>query len=245
MVTLDQHRSALDPQTSLRRTLAPDSDTLLFRGAQVHVAGWAKRFQFREEQLQMPVGSLSGGERARAAIAGLMLAEADLLALDEPTNDLDIPTLEALEETLLDFPGALVLVTHDRHLLDRVCNVVVGLDGDGRAALYADYHQWEQTRAERRKSALREDAVRPGPARTSAKPSKKLSYHEQREWDDFEDRILAAEAELQAATADLDNPVGISDHQVVADRHERIQLAQREVDGLYERWAELGAKQQA
>src|SRR5436309_3296468 len=143
LVTFDQHRSRLDPTRSLRRTLAPAGDAVTFRGREVHVAGWAKRFLCRAEQLDTPVGRLSGGEQARALIARLMLEPADVLLLDEPTNDLDIPTLEVLEESLLEFPGALVLVTHDRYLLDRVSTRIIALDGAGGATAYMDYAQWE------------------------------------------------------------------------------------------------------
>src|SRR5262249_443024 len=118
IVYFEQNRDVLDPTSSLKRALSPESDTVLFRGRPIHVAAWAKRFLVTAEQLEMPVAGLSGGERARVLIARLMLRSADLLLLDEPTNDLDIPTLELLEENLLDFPGALVLVTHDRYMLD-------------------------------------------------------------------------------------------------------------------------------
>ena len=110
------------------------------------MAGWAKRFLFRSEQLETPVGRLSGGEQARVLIARLVLEPADVLLLDEPTNDLDIPTLEVLEESLLEFPGALVLVTHDRYLLDRVSTRLLALDGQGGALFFADYAQWERGR---------------------------------------------------------------------------------------------------
>src|SRR6185436_16454697 len=103
----------------------------------------SRRFLFKPEQLEMPVKSLSGGEQARILIARLMLRPADLLLLDEPTNDLDIPSLEVLEESLLDFPGALVLVTHDRYMLRRLSTDILGLDGAGGAQLYSDYTQWE------------------------------------------------------------------------------------------------------
>ena len=109
---------------------------------------WAARFLFTSEQLNQPVERFSGGERARVLIAKLMLEPADVLLLDEPTNDLDIATLEILEESLLEFTGALVLVTHDRYMLDRVSTIVLGLDGMGKAETFADYSQWEQWQEE-------------------------------------------------------------------------------------------------
>ena len=130
IVYFDQNR-VLDPEVTLRRALAPDSDSVIYQDRVIHVASWAARFLFTGEQLNQPVGRLSGGERARVLIARLMLQPADVLLLDEPTNDLDIPTLEVLEESLLEFRGALVLVTHDRYLLDRVSTTVLGLDGLG------------------------------------------------------------------------------------------------------------------
>ena len=175
-----QDRTAhLDLEASLRRALCPEGDAVIYRGRSIHVAGWAKRFLFREEQLDMPVASLSGGERARVLIARLMLETADVLLLDEPTNDLDIPTLEVLEESLLEFPGALVLVSHDRHLLDRVSTVVIGLDGTGEAGLFADYSQWEAWRDEQvPETPVAKERRGPAPA-TGAQ--KKLSYIEQRD----------------------------------------------------------------
>src|SRR6266550_2469053 len=129
VVRFEQERGGLDPDQSLRRALAPEGDSVVWRGRSVHVASWAKRFLFRPEQLEVPVGRLSGGEQARILIARLMRCPADLLILDEPTNDLDIPTLEVLEDSLAEFDGALVLVTHDRFMLERVSTVIVALDG--------------------------------------------------------------------------------------------------------------------
>ena len=147
IVSFAQDRGAhLDLETSLRRALCPEGDSVIYRGRPIHVAGWAKRFLFRDEQLDMPVSRLSGGERARVMIARLMLSAADVLLLDEPTNDLDIPTLEVLEDSLLEFSGAVVLVSHDRYLLDRVSTTVIGLDG-GEGGLFADYSQWEASRS--------------------------------------------------------------------------------------------------
>src|SRR6266481_6085426 len=145
IVYFDQNRE-LDPDVTLRRALAPDSDAVIYQDRVIHVASWAERFLFSAESLNQRVGRLSGGERARVLIAQLMLQPADLLLLDEPTNDLDIPTLEILEESLLEYRGALVLVTHDRYMLDRVSTVVLGLDGLGGAERFADYAQLEMWR---------------------------------------------------------------------------------------------------
>ncbi len=132
MVYFSQMRE-MDEGVTLRRALAPDSDSVVYQGRVVHVASYATKFLFTSEQLNQPVERLSGGERARVLIAKLMLEAADVLLLDEPTNDLDIQTLEILEESLLEYAGALILVTHDRYMLDRVSTVVLGLDGKGGA----------------------------------------------------------------------------------------------------------------
>ncbi|MBX5495737.1 MAG: ABC-F family ATP-binding cassette domain-containing protein, partial [Bryobacteraceae bacterium] len=212
VVYFDQNREQLDATTTLRRALSPDSDSVIFRGRPMHVAGWAKRFLFRSEQLDMPVSRLSGGERARALIARLMLRPADVLLLDEPTNDLDIPTLEVLEENLLDFPGALVLVTHDRYLLDRVSTVILGLD-QGEAGYFADYYQWEQAKLARparvEKAEKEKQATE---AKSSAAPQKKrLSYIEGREYEQMESKILAAEEELEKWKRLLQDPDVVTD----------------------------------
>src|SRR5574339_55857 len=151
VVAFEQHRESLDQQTTLRRALAPSGgDTVIYQERVVHLVAWSKRFLFRPEQLDLPVSRLSGGEQARLLIAQLMLQPADLLLLDEPTNDLDIPTLDVLEDSLMEFTGALVLVTHDRWLLDRLSTRLLTLDGTGHAEWFADYAQWEvaQTRRE-------------------------------------------------------------------------------------------------
>ena len=153
----DQSRE-LDPDVTLRRALAPEGDSVIYQDRLIHVASWAAKFLFTGEQLNQPVGKLSGGERARVLIAQLMLQPADVLLLDEPTNDLDIPTLDILEESLLEFQGSLVLVTHDRYMLDRVSTVVLGLDGQGGVGLFADYLQWERWLDERERQARFEEA---------------------------------------------------------------------------------------
>jgi ATP-binding cassette subfamily F protein uup len=245
VVYFDQDREQLDPSVTLRRTLAPDGDQVVYRDRPIHVAGWAKRFLFESQQLEMPVGRMSGGERARVLIARLMLRPADLLILDEPTNDLDLDTLEALEESLLEFPGALVLVTHDRFLFDRVSTSVLALDGRGGAERFADYAQWEAQRAQRPaaegspRDASRTASTRAKPAETGAR---RLSYMEQREWDQMEAKILAAEAELEECAASAADPDVASHADVVAERYRELEAAQQRVEALYARWAELEEK---
>jgi ATP-binding cassette subfamily F protein uup len=241
IVYFDQFREKLDPDVPLRRALAPEGDSVIYRDRAIHVAGWAKRFLFRAEQLDVAVNRLSGGERARAVIARLMQQPADLLLLDEPTNDIDIPTLEVLEESLMDFPGALVLVTHDRYMLDRVSTSVLAIDGEGGWGLYADYSQWEQARAERARTAAKPD-VRKETAAPVPAPKRKLSYMEAREYETIEQRIQAAEAALAQAQADLQNPAVTADAVRLQDAYARMQKAQTEADALYERWAELESK---
>jgi ATP-binding cassette subfamily F protein uup len=241
VVYFDQAREQLDPESTLREGLGAHGDHVIYRDRPIHVAGWAKRFLFDSGQLDRPAGSLSGGEQARVLLARLMLQPADLLLMDEPTNDLDIPTLEVLEDSLTEFPGALVLVTHDRFLLDRVSTVVLGIDGDGGAQMFADYWQWEQARAEGRPKPAKEiDETTPMPAQPAAK--KKLSYLESREMEGMEERILAAEQELESLRARMQAPDVVSDGVKLQEIYERMQAAEARVDELYARWAELEAK---
>jgi len=242
IVYFDQNRATLDPELSLKRSLAQDGDTVIYRDRTVHVVSWAKRFLFRPEQLETPVSRLSGGERARIVLARLMLQPADLLVLDEPTNDLDIPTLEVLEESLLEFPGALVLVTHDRHLIDRVSTTILALDGCGGALRFADYGQWD-TRA-RTDASPAKDTVRPESAKARKASAKRLSYLEQREWDGIEESVLSAETRLQEARARADDPAIASDATALQLRLAELEDAKREVDRLYVRWSELEGKRQ-
>jgi ATP-binding cassette subfamily F protein uup len=245
MVYFDQNRP-LDLSLTLRRALAPDSDSVIYQDRVIHVAAWAARFLFTGDQLNQPVERLSGGERARVLIAQLMLQPADVLLLDEPTNDLDIPTLEILEENLLEFPGALVLVTHDRYMLDRVATTVLGLDGLGGAERFADYTQWENWQQERIQTARNAVTARkpPKPAASSLSPGKrKLSYLEAREYAGMEQRIADAEGAVRTRQAAADDPVIATDATRLLEAHRELEEAQKALDLLYERWHDLEEKQ--
>ncbi|HEY1496479.1 MAG TPA: ABC-F family ATP-binding cassette domain-containing protein [Candidatus Solibacter sp.] len=240
LVYFDQAREQLDQNQTLRQGLGAHGDNVIFQGLPIHVAGWAKRFLFDSGQLDRPMSSLSGGEQARVLIARLMLQPADVLLLDEPTNDLDIPTLEVLEDSLTEFPGALVLVTHDRYLLDRVSTVVLGLDGQGSAQLYSDYWQWDQAKIDPPKAVKKESAAAP----SAAPARKKLSYLEAREWEQMESRILEAEQERDAINAEMHSPEVVSDGPRLQSCYARLQSADEIIHQLYARWAELESKLQ-
>ena len=247
IVYFDQNRE-LDPDVTLRRALAPDSDAVIYQERVIHVASWAEKFLFTSEALNQRVGRLSGGERARVLIAQLMLQPADVLLLDEPTNDLDIPTLEILEESLLEYRGALVLVTHDRFMLDRVSTVVLGLDGIGKAERFADYSQWEEwqnsQKAQKRTSAKEEQRSRGAEdGNKSPAQKKKLSYQECRELETIEERIAEAEQQLQNKHAALEDPAMMGDHARLNSTLAEMGAAQEIVDAMYARWAHLEKKQ--
>ena len=246
VVTFEQHRDSLDQQATLRRSLAPHGDAVVYQDRSVHLVSWAKRFLFKPEQLDLPVSRLSGGEQARLLIARLMLQPADLLILDEPTNDLDIPTLDVLEDSLMEFPGALVLVTHDRWLLDRVSTMLLALDGNGRAEWFADYAQWEAAQARNEQATRRPAQSRSAGTNvetTAPAPKRKgLSYREQKEWDTIEQKIAKAEATVAACHAAAVDPAIVADAEALRARYAALEAAQTIVEQLYARWAELEEK---
>ena len=235
----------IDPTLTLRRALAPDSDSVIYQDRIVHVASYAAKFLFSGDQLNQPVERLSGGERARVLIARLMLQPADVLMLDEPTNDLDIPTLEILEESLLEFTGALALVTHDRYMLDRVSNVVLGLDGHGHARTFADYSQWEDWKGSESGYAMNQQAAANSSQKVAVSITtgkKKLSYLEQREYDGIEALVDKADARMAAAHDRLEDPAVTSNAAALIEALAEMEAAQHEHDAVYERWAELTEK---
>jgi ABC transport system ATP-binding/permease protein len=240
-----QGRDALDPLRSVADTVCPDGDYVSFRGARVHVRGYLERFLFPTEQAEMAVGKLSGGEQSRILLAQLMLRQAQILVLDEPTNDLDLATLSVLEETLTEFDGAVLLVSHDRYFLDQVATTILAFDGrTGALVPFASLSQWEAWRAEDqgpgeeaapRAAARRPDEGAPGGRR-------RLGYLEQREYDAIESAITRAEAELQTAVAQSESPENASDAARLVELLAAIERKRAEVDSLYARWAELEAK---
>lgn len=252
IVTFTQNRADLTPTQTLKDALCPIGEMVEYRGRQIHVTGWAKRFLFEPGQLNTLVSSLSGGERARVLIARLMLETADVLLLDEPTNDLDIPSLEVLEQALIEFPGAIVLITHDRFMIERIATEYLALDGRGGAREHASMEQWQEASAKAAAAEAQKRSTKPVKKAESKQASgeleagrpKKLSYNDQRELDGIEDAVLEAETLVASLEAQSVSSEVTADHVRLTEVFEKLAKAQREVERLYHRWQELEAMQQ-
>jgi ATP-binding cassette subfamily F protein uup len=240
----EQHREALDPALTVVDTLCPGGDHITFRGARVHVSGYLARFLFRTEHHNLKVGQLSGGEQSRLALARLMLRPANLLVLDEPTNDLDLVTLEVLEESLLGFDGAVLLVTHDRYFLDRATTRLLAFHTapgeQGRITPLVGLGQWELWYADQI-AASAGGAVKVMTVVAPPAPRRKLSYKDQRDFDTIEPRIAEAEARLAALHAEQASPEVVSNAGRLLELESAIAEAQADIDALYRRWSELEA----
>lgn len=246
IVYFDQHRAQLPANTSLRRALSPEGDTVNYRGQTIHVNSWCRRFLFSPDRLDLPFGHLSGGEKARVHIARLMLQPADILLLDEPTNDLDIPTLEVLENNLQEFPGAIVLISHDRYMLDQISNVILGLGTRSDSELFADYRQWEQyqlQKSEQEKEVLKEKTEKKEATPRAAERTRKMNYSEKREWDQMEAKILALEKEIEILQSQIHNPSVASDPEKLQQACHELDVKQQALEKLFHRWEELESKQ--
>jgi ABC transport system ATP-binding/permease protein len=240
----DQQRQQLDPEKSVLDTVNDGNDTVVINGQPRHVLGYLADFLFPKERAQSPVGSLSGGERNRLLLARLFARPANLLILDEPTNDLDIETLELLEELVSDFPGTVLLVSHDRVFLDRVVTSTVAFEGGGRLTEYVggyeDYLRQREPRTEAPAPA-RDESARSGAQAARTRP-RKLSYKEQRELEGLPARISELEeeqrrVEQESASAEFYKSPAAHIHEVLA----RVDSVRLELDALLERWVELDA----
>jgi len=239
-----QFEGSLDQKTTLKDFLAEDSDSVVYLGDTIHVASWAQRFQFAFEQLEQPFHSLSGGERARARLAKLILLPSDILILDEPTNDLDIETLEILEESLEEYGGALVLVSHDRYLINSLCDKFLGLDGSGGAKIYADYSQWEREilRSKPENTANSDNSKREEKRKQSTSKPRKLSYMEQREFDGMEDAILELETKAEELEVKIAEAAAEGTQDTITSLCNELSEIKASIESSYQRWEELEAK---
>jgi ATP-binding cassette subfamily F protein uup len=239
----EQNRDALDPDISVLRSVCPYGETIEFQGRKMHVRGYLDRFLFSGPNVDVLVGKLSGGEQARLLLAQLMLRPANLLILDEPTNDLDMQTLGLLEDCLEEFPGAVILVTHDRSFMNAVCNQILA---QPEMIFFSDIDQWEKWfKAELKKQGstetrfsgtnLKEPEIKRG--------KKKLSYKDQIDYDKMESTIAEREARLGELEMSAQKPEILANAVELQKITAEMALIQMDVEKLYTRWAELEAKQ--
>ena len=246
MLVFDQKRESLDPEASLWQTLAPAGDSVFVKGEQRHVVAYLRDFLFEERQALQPVKSLSGGERSRLLLARLFTRPSNLIVLDEPTNDLDLDTLDLLEEVLTDYEGTLLLVSHDRDFLDRLVSSVIAMEGDGRAVEYAggysDYLRQRPSpapRAEPRRSA----ASAPSAQRSPRK--ERLSWNDQRELEEIPNRLEALRQEIAELERRLADPGFYArDAAGFAMATQRLGAAAIERSAAEDRWLELEEKRE-
>ena len=243
LVTFDQHRNALDRRKTLRQICCPNGGEQVAMGSgTMHIQAFARKFRFSPLQLEQRVEAMSGGEQARLLIAMLMQQEADVLVLDEPTNDLDIITLESLEESLQSFPGSIVLITHDRYLLNTVCNAFIALDGQGNCSHVADYGQWEAIAKQQPQHLDEGQSSSPAVAATKevqTQNTNDLSHKERKELRSLEGRIEKADAKLAELDAAMADPAIASNAEALIELDQQRSKQQQLVESLYERWEEL------
>jgi len=243
----DQIRDQLDPEKTVARTVCPVGEFVDYAGRRMHFRSYLDRFLFSPSQVEMRVGALSGGEQSRVLLALLMLKPANVLVLDEPTNDLDLATLAVLQECIEEFEGAVILVSHDRYFLDQVSDRLIAPDGTpDRAGIWQFYEglsQWESAKKSSRVS-LKKPASLSASSGFSATAERKslrtkLSYRDQRELDGMESAIQAAEEKLARLVQESDRPENLSNSVVLAKLGQEMADAQAEIDRLYMRWSEL------
>ncbi|MEA3018045.1 MAG: transport system ATP-binding/permease protein [Sphingomonadales bacterium] len=245
-VVIDQQRKLLEPDKDVRQVLADGSDWIDVRGVRKHVMGYLKDFLFDPALIDAKIGALSGGERSRLLLAREFARRSNLLVLDEPTNDLDLETLDLLQEVIADYEGTVLIVSHDRDFLDRTVTITLGLDGSGKVDIVAGgYEDWERKRA-RPASAAPVARPAPKPVPAPPKPQTKLSYKDQRDYDLLPDRIHALEAEIARDEAALSDPdLYARDPRRFASLTEAIERARAERDAAEHRWLELAERVEA
>lgn len=250
IVYFDQKRESLPQDINLMQFLGEGTEQVVFKEHSMHVAAYASRFLFSSDKMNMKIEHLSGGEQARLLIAKLLLNPADILILDEPTNDLDIDTIEVIENTLNDFDGLVILVSHDRKFMDEVCNNYLVLEGEGDWATYADIDQWlkrkfgsgAQSYEASNDKSKKNDSVDVQSAVASDEPKKKLSYNDKKQLETIEADIAKAEANLMKANEDLESFADFDNKDELNKRIAVVTKAQAEIDRLFATWEDLEAR---
>lgn len=243
----EQNRETLKPKESVLKNICPDGDYVHYQGQYVFARSYLERFLFNRQQMDLPVEKLSGGEQSRLRLAQLMLNEAQVLILDEPTNDLDVATLTVLEDSLKEFTGAVILVTHDRFFMDQVASDILALhknpDGSTSMERFAGYLQWEEWFEEQKELQAQELKKEKKAEKAAAKPVK-LSFKEKFELENMEANIFEMEEKLSNLQTEAGKPEVVSQASKVQELFAEISSLQSKIETAYARWAELEKKSQ-
>jgi len=262
-IVIDQQRKLMEPQRRVKDVLANGGDWIEVRGHKKHIKGYLKEFLFDPAIADAPVGSLSGGERSRLLLAREFARHANLLVLDEPTNDLDLETLDLLQEVIADYDGTVLIVSHDRDFLDRTVTITLGLDGSGKVDIVAGgYEDWVRKRYEAHRSpasqrrpevsagaqAARSAEASKQPSAPGARPSTghKLSYKDQRDYDRLPDEIDRLQAQVAADEQSLSDPdLYVRNSKRFAELTERIARHRADIEAAELRWLEVAEMAEA
>jgi ATP-binding cassette subfamily F protein uup len=241
-IVIDQQRKLMEPDKRVKDVLANGGDWIEVRGHKKHIKGYLKEFLFDPALADAPIGSLSGGERSRLLLAREFAREANLLVLDEPTNDLDLETLDLLQEVIADYDGTVLIVSHDRDFLDRTVTITLGLDGSGKVDVVAGgYEDWVRKRYEAARAPAKAAAKEaPASQPRSGSAARKLSYKDQRDYDRLPGEIERLQAEIVNAEEALHDPdLYTRDPERFAKLTERIARNRTEIEAAEYRWLEV------
>jgi len=240
-IVIDQQRKLMEPGKRVKDVLANGGDWIEVRGHKKHIKGYLKEFLFDPSLADAPIGSLSGGERSRLLLAREFAREANLLVLDEPTNDLDLETLDLLQEVIADYDGTVLIVSHDRDFLDRTVTITLGLDGSGKVDVVAGgYEDWVRKRYEAHRAPAKPTVKQASAAPRTSTPVRKLSYKDQRDYDRLPGEIERLQAEIAEAEEALHDPdLYTRDPNRFAKLTERIARNRTEIEAAEVRWLEV------
>lgn len=233
----EQSRESLDFTLSVLKNVCPEGDYVYFQNQYTHIRSYLERFLFFGDKVDLPAAKLSGGEQARLRLAQMMLKSAQVLILDEPTNDLDLETLQVLEQALIDYPGAIILVTHDRYFLDQVCDQIIAFEpNETELVLYTGYYQWEQAHLDRKKNKDSLSKPVSSDLNTENKKKSKISFKDKQDWETIEERIALLEMTQKQIEVKMSQT---NQAQELAKLSQELAILTAKVEQAYLRWSEL------
>lgn len=239
---IDQNRVTLNPEKSVFEEVGDGNENIYIGEQKISTRGYLRRFLFTDQKINTKVSRLSGGEKSRLTLAKILKDGGNFLILDEPTNDLDLPTLRVLEESLINFEGCIVIISHDRYFLNRVCQKILAFEGDGKLVFQdGNYDYYLEKKSENEPAEIKtEKAVEEIKPQTQKEPARKLKWKEERELEGIEEHILELESEVEELEALFNQPDFYDKHgHEAVELTEKLETGKKEIERLYNRWEEL------